>query len=53
MSNRLPTHPFPKTQLLTNPVELLTYEVDAGFDRGKPDGVFLRNQLPMWSSWST
>ncbi len=41
MSNRLPTHPFPKTQLLTNPVELLTYEVDAGFDRGKPDGVFL------------
>ena len=41
MSNRLPTHPFSKTQLLTSPVELLTYEVDAGFDRGKPDGVFL------------
>lgn len=34
------TQLFPKTQLVTDPVELITYEVDAGFDRGKPDGVF-------------
>lgn len=26
-------------QVITNPVELLTYEVDAANDRGKPDGV--------------
>jgi len=31
---------FPKRQLATDAVELITYEVDAGFDRGKPDGVF-------------
>lgn len=31
---------FNKRQLTTNAVELITYEVDAGFDRGKPDGVF-------------
>ncbi|MEZ4726411.1 MAG: FAD-linked oxidase C-terminal domain-containing protein [Caldilineaceae bacterium] len=31
---------FPKRQLATDKVELITYEVDAGFDRGKPDGVF-------------
>ena len=31
---------FPKHQLTLNPVEMLTYEVDAGFDRGRPDGVF-------------
>ena len=34
------TQLFPKRQLTTNAVELITYEVDAGFDRGKPDGVF-------------
>jgi D-lactate dehydrogenase (cytochrome) len=27
-------------QLITDPAELITYEVDAGFDRGKPDAVF-------------
>ncbi len=31
---------FNKRQLATDAVELITYEVDAGFDRGKPDGVF-------------
>ena len=31
---------FPKHQLTLNVVELLTYEVDAGFDRGRPEGVF-------------
>ncbi len=36
----LPTNLFDKRQLITDPVELLTYEIDAGFDRGKPDGVF-------------
>ncbi len=45
MSNRyaLPTQLFDKRQLITNPVELITYEIDAGFDRGKPDGVFYPN----------
>ncbi len=31
---------FKKGQLALHPVELITYEVDAGFDRGKPDGIF-------------
>ncbi len=31
---------FPPRQLVTDPAELLTFEVDAGFDRGKPDAVF-------------
>jgi D-lactate dehydrogenase (cytochrome) len=31
---------FPNHQFTLNPVEMLTYEVDAGFDRGRPDGVF-------------
>jgi len=31
---------FKKEQLALHPVELITYEVDAGFDHGKPDGVF-------------
>jgi D-lactate dehydrogenase (cytochrome) len=31
---------FGKHQLTLDPVELLTYEVDAGFDRGHPAGVF-------------
>jgi len=39
----LPTQLFDKRQLITNPVELITYEIDAGFDRGKPDGVFYPN----------
>lgn len=36
----LPTELFDSKQLVTNPVELITYEVDAGFDRGIPDGAF-------------
>src|SRR3954454_23223836 len=31
---------FPKHQLTLNSIEMLTYEVDAGFDRGRPDAVF-------------
>lgn len=34
------TSQFAKHQLILDPVELITYEVDAGFDRGRPDGVF-------------
>ncbi len=34
------TQLFDKRQLSTDPVELITYEMDAGFDRGRPDGVF-------------
>ena len=30
-----------KGQLFTDPASLLTYEVDAGVDRGMPDGVVL------------
>jgi glycolate oxidase subunit GlcD len=30
---------FDRRQLVTNPVELITYEVDAGLNRGLPDGV--------------
>jgi D-lactate dehydrogenase (cytochrome) len=37
------TQMFERGQVLTNPVELITYEIDAGFDRGKPDGVFFPN----------
>ena len=33
-------HPFPPHQFITDPAELITYEVDAGFDRAAPDGVF-------------
>ncbi|MCB0047285.1 MAG: FAD-binding protein [Caldilineaceae bacterium] len=36
----LPTELFDRRQLITNPVELIAYEVDAGFDRGKPDAAF-------------
>ncbi len=43
MTYALPTQLFDKRQLITNPVELITYEIDAGFDRGKPDGVFYPN----------
>src|SRR6478672_8985860 len=43
MAYTLPTQLFDKRQLITNPVELITYEIDAGFDRGKPDGVFYPN----------
>ena len=40
MAQALPTHLFGKHQLLTDPVDLLTFEVDAGFDRGRPDAAF-------------
>lgn len=43
MAYALPTQLFDKRQLITNPTELITYEIDAGFDRGKPDGVFYPN----------
>jgi len=36
LQNVLPTH-----QIVTDPVELITYEVDAGLDRGKPAAVVL------------
>ena len=39
MTYTLPTHLFTKQQLVTDPVELVTFEVDAGFDRGAPDAV--------------
>ncbi len=32
---------FPPPRLIVDPVELITYEVDAGIDRGRPDGVVL------------
>jgi len=47
---------FNKRQLTTDAVELITYEVDAGFDRGKPDGVFYPestadvSRLMQWAS---
>lgn len=31
---------FPAGQFTVEPAEMLTYEVDAGFDRAMPDGVF-------------
>jgi glycolate oxidase subunit GlcD len=39
MATSIPAHLFPKHQLITDPAELITFEVDAGFDRGKPDAV--------------
>lgn len=30
---------FPKGQVTTNPVELITYEIDGGLNPGRPDGV--------------
>lgn len=40
MSVALPDQLFTPRQLVTDPAELITFEVDAGFDRGKPDAVF-------------
>ncbi|MEZ4622348.1 MAG: FAD-binding protein [Caldilineaceae bacterium] len=31
---------FQLHQFVLDPIELITYEVDAGFDRGRPDGAF-------------
>ncbi len=36
---------FNKQQLITDPVELITYEVDAGLNRGSPDGVMFPDSL--------
>lgn len=36
---------FDKRQLTLDPVELITYETDAGFDRGRPDGVFFPDSV--------
>ncbi|MBK8798017.1 MAG: FAD-binding protein [Anaerolineales bacterium] len=40
MANLLNAQLFSASQLITNPAELITFEVDAGFDRGKADAVF-------------
>ncbi|MEI2776451.1 MAG: FAD-binding oxidoreductase [Tetrasphaera sp.] len=46
---------FTSRQLVTDPAELITFEVDAGFDRGKPDAVFYPesaadvSQLVQWA----
>uniref|UniRef100_A0A7C1JV29 FAD-binding oxidoreductase n=1 Tax=Caldilinea aerophila TaxID=133453 RepID=A0A7C1JV29_9CHLR len=40
MSERTIDAPFCRHQLITDPAELVVYEVDAGFDRGRPDAVF-------------
>ncbi len=39
MTHSLPTQLFSNRQLVTNPVELIPYEIDAGFDRGVPHGA--------------
>ncbi len=46
---------FDKRQLTTDPVELITYEVDAGLNRGVPDGVVFpesREQVIRLASWA-
>ncbi len=40
MSERSFDAPFSRDQLVTDPSELVVYEIDAGFDRGRPDAVF-------------
>lgn len=40
MSERIFDAPFSRHQLITDPSELVVYEIDAGFDRGSPDAVF-------------
>jgi D-lactate dehydrogenase (cytochrome) len=39
------TQLFDARQLVTDPVRLITYEIDAGFDRGQPDGVFFPQSM--------
>ena len=39
MQAKTPGASFSPHQLVTDAAELITYEVDAGFDRGKPDAV--------------
>ncbi len=40
MGHRLPLEHFDRRQLIADPVERLTYESDASFDRALPDAVF-------------
>lgn len=40
MPTSLPTHLFSSRQLVTDATALITFEADASFDRGRPDGVF-------------
>ena len=40
MRQQMPAHRFTQGQFITDPTALVTFEVDAGFDRGKPDAVF-------------
>ena len=47
MAYALPTQLFDKRQLITNPVELITYEIDAGFDRASRTVFSIRTLLPM------
>ncbi len=47
---------FPPHRLVTDPVELLTYEIDAGLDRGRPDIVVLpesRDEVVQVVRWAT
>ena len=41
MAKTLPTHLFDPQSLITDPVELITYEIDASFERTRPDAAFL------------
>lgn len=36
---------LPASQIVTDPIELLAYEVDAGMDRGRPTGVVFPKTL--------
>ncbi|HXF64037.1 MAG TPA: FAD-linked oxidase C-terminal domain-containing protein [Caldilineaceae bacterium] len=39
------TQLFDPRQLALDPASLITYEVDAGYDRGRPDGVFFPESI--------
>lgn len=39
MCAAVPTELFERGEIVTDPAELVTYEADAGFDRGRPDAV--------------
>lgn len=39
MCAAVPTHLFARGEIVVDPAELVTYEADAGFDRGRPDAV--------------
>ncbi len=47
---------FPPHRIIADPVELLTYEIDAGLDRGRPDVVVLpesREEVVRAVQWAT